>query len=542
MLLESGGAALAAGDWVQARSAFGQAEAIDSTPQAALGLGTARWWLGETRDAIADWERAYAGFLRQADPVQAVSVAVGLSLTQSANFGNRVVAAGWSSRAGRLAETLGEPILDAWVLLARSATCDDPGQVARWAQEACDVALEAGDRDLELCALSTKGSALLDAGRVEEGAALLDEALAGSLGGEAAHLDTVVFTACVLMQSCVRGADFSRVVHWTRALDAFTERYGCPYVFATCRAAYGAVLVATGDWVRAEEELQVALRLAGDALPAVRAEASAFLADLRLGQGQVEEARRLAVEFEDHPVVVSVLAASCLAAGEVLLAVSTVRRRLGVAGARVLEEAQLREVLGEALLAGGDTAGALAEGTRLIDLGSRDACELITARGERLLGRSLAGADPQAARGHLDAARSAFARLEMPLEVARCRFAAAEVLRTAEPELALAEVRGALAVFEDLGAARDVDRAAGWLRAAGADAVRSGPKGFAVLTRRECEVMAVVGTGLSNPEIAARLYISRRTVEHHVASILSKLGLRNRTEIAAFAAKHESHI
>ena len=55
------------------------------------------------------------------------------------------------------------------------------------------------------------------------------------------------------------------------------------------------------------------------------------------------------------------------------------------------------------------------------------------------------------------------------------------------------------------------------------------------LTRRESEVAALVASGLTNRDIADRLYISIRTVEVHVDRILSKLGFRTRTQLAAWA-------
>jgi DNA-binding CsgD family transcriptional regulator len=148
---------------------------------------------------------------------------------------------------------------------------------------------------------------------------------------------------------------------------------------------------------------------------------------------------------------------------------------------------------------------------------------------------AVAAGDAQAA-PHLQRALESFARLDMSLEAARAQLELARALGADAPDAAVSEARLAFAGFERLGAAREADAAAGLLRELGVSGrPRAGGRGQ--LTAREIEVLSLLAAGLSNADIAQRLFISRRTAEHHVANILSKLDLRSRAEAAAYAVR-----
>jgi tetratricopeptide (TPR) repeat protein len=280
-LVEKGERALLAGDWVGARDAFRIALRDAETPEAFNGLGEALWWLGATQDSISARERAYAGFRRAQDQAHAAEVALTLSVHYRANVGNAAASAGWLARAARLINDFRLEDMRGWLLLMQAYEAD-PVSSEGLAREANEHASRSGDLDLELCALSQLGSALVSQGRLKEGLPLLDEAMAGSLSGEGGAIGTIVFTSCNMIGSCVHSADFERAVAWIQAADRFIRGYGCPFLFVYCRALYGGVLIASGDWVQAEEELRIAVAESKQSQAAVHIAALATLATLRL--------------------------------------------------------------------------------------------------------------------------------------------------------------------------------------------------------------------------------------------------------------------
>jgi DNA-binding CsgD family transcriptional regulator len=241
--------------------------------------------------------------------------------------------------------------------------------------------------------------------------------------------------------------------------------------------------------------------------------------------------------IEGREEAAAAVASLHLQQGRPSVAAAVLRRRLAATSPDRLDAAAVIELLGEAEIVLLDSDAAIERGRALVALGAVNDCQLIVAHGERLVGHALASADAPAARAHLETALAAFIQAGIPYRAAQTQLLLAQVLRHEDPAVAVAEARAALSVFEDLGAGRDADAAAALLRDLGVKAARIGPKNLGRLTKREHEVLALLGEGLSNPEIAGRLFLSRKTVEHHVARILSKLGLRGRAEAAALSAR-----
>lgn len=535
--VEAGNAALQAGRWDDARAVFELALQERETADALSGIGEALWWLGESRRRVEYHERAYAAFRRAGHADRAAWTAIWIGLTYAADLGNGAAFSGWLARAERVLQDAVGSAVAGWLWLARAYSAGDIGDSQALAERALEIARGRGDVDLELCSLGHLGETLVASGHVDEGLRLIDEAMAGTFGGERNRLDTVVFTSCSMLNACELAADLERATQWCRVADTFIRTYGCPFLHAKCRVGYGSILVATGHWADAERELAAAIRTAQGAYPPLHAVALARLADLRLRQGRLEEAETLLAGVHDGLDCALVEAAIRLARREPEVAVALLQHRFSDPDECPVEAAPALGLLVEAHLADGDVEAAAAVAERLSRLAGRIDREHVTARAAIACARvSAAGGDLDAAIALLDGAVERLSRLDLPPETARARLELARALARDQLPLAVVEARAALAAFERLGASADADAAFALLRSWGALS-RTGPRGVGTLTRREQEVLRLVGLGYSNPEIAQRLVISRKTASHHVSSVLAKLGLRNRAEAVAYATR-----
>jgi len=230
------------------------------------------------------------------------------------------------------------------------------------------------------------------------------------------------------------------------------------------------------------------------------------------------------------------MAAVHLARGQTALAADLLERALAQNEPDSTAAAAYLSLMVDVFLAAGQLDRAEAAAAQLTTCAARHRSHYLTAAAALARGRvqfASGTGDPQAC---LRDALAGFARAQTPMELAHSRLALAHAMQAERPEVALVEARAALDAFERLQAARQADAAAAVLRSLGVKPATPA-RGGGVLTKREADVLELIGQGLSNPEISERLFISRKTVEHHVGNILAKLGLRRRAEVAAYAAR-----
>ncbi len=499
-------------------------------------LAIALFWQAKVDAALDAMERAHALFRTEGATGRAAWSALWLAGNYLRLKGDQALAAGWVARCERLIENAPPSAELARVLLVRSLASADPERVAAGADRALALAQEFGDRDYEALALAYGGLARLSLGSIDEGRARIDEAMAAIHGGEVRAPEAIGQIYCALLSACEHTVDFDRARQWRRVAEPFLASYGDVGVTGTCRATYAGVLTATGEWERAELELRQAVQTFDAWAPGMRADAIVRLAGLRVRQGRLDVALRLLEGNEAHPDAQLPLAEVELVRGQRAAAVGILERRLRQLGERNLQAALVLLRLVEARLAGAETGPARIAAASLARLATGAPSDYLTGIAALATGWVLAasGADPVPT---LERALDCLERARMPLEAADARLALAETSAAHNRDFAVREARLAMQRFAAIGAGPRVDRARAVLRRLGVRAAAGRPTSGR-LSRREQEVARLVASGLSNDAIATRLFVSPRTVEHHVSNILRRLEATKRAEIAAYAARH----
>jgi LuxR family maltose regulon positive regulatory protein len=417
--------------------------------------------------------------------------------------GDAAVANGWFKYARRLLTPL-PPSADharlaVWEARLAVIGRQDMAEGARLAEEALRLARDSNCADAEVLATAMSGLALVMSARPEPGFALLDEAAAAALAGDISDPYAAGLTCCYLISACDRVRDYDRAAQWCARLREFSTRQRFAILMTTCRLQYGSVLISRGDWVDAEAELQAAIEDLRQVRPVVLPAAYARLGELRRRQGRTDEAVALFDQAGSHPLALLGGAWIDLEQGNV---------------ARALERARayLRRFPEDALLE--------------------------RAPANELLVR-LAAASPHVAeaKGPLAELETAAAKYELPLLRAAVLSAKA-VLISADGDSARAAelLEDAAALYDNAGfvheaatVRRDLERT----RGGGSAASPSNTP----LTQREMEVLRLVAKGLSEREVADKLFISPHTAHRHLSNIRLKLNATTQAAAVAHAAR-----
>ncbi|MFE9421389.1 ATP-binding protein [Kitasatospora sp. NPDC006697] len=327
-------------------------------------------------------------------------------------------------------------------------------------------------------------------------------------------------------------------------------RAAIPYLECYSRIALLRLDGLAGQWDGMEERF-AALGAEYQELAMMRTERSMLLGRIaaargRLALAQREYAEALAAGERESQVTLVLrgaagLASLRLAAGELEAAAATLRPALAAlreSGAWA-RSAELLPVAVECSLALDDRAAAEAlvreAAEALLEL---DAPAVVAAL-EHARGLLLEAVDAKAAAAAHERSRAAWQRIGRPYEAARVAERLARALAEPDPNGAEEALGAAEEVFERLGATSDAARCQALRRDLGLGRPASpGRRGYGQgLSPRERQVAELLAQGVGNQEIAQALFLSPRTVEHHVANVLRKLGVARRELRDALAAQ-----
>jgi len=514
---------------------------VSNEPEDRFRLGTMAYLITDIGEAQDQFERAYRDFQLRNLPRRAALAATMLGRIQFEMFDDKVVGRAWLARALRLLEREEPCVEKGYVLVGLfGAYVDNVDDLEVSASTALDIAHRFQDRDLECKALGDSGLALVSMGRVRDGMARLDEAFTMILGGDCTNPAVINQVACSLISACERCGDVPRAAAWLRFIESSVPAAGegpAVHLFAHCWAAFGSLLCHVGRWQDAETALRMALAKGEASYRFLKVTTRATLADLWIYQGRLEEAARLIDETMDRVEIMGPRARLYLAQEKYDLAAAVARQALRQLSGDQLRAASLLLVLVEAELGGGKISAAEAAALQLQHMAESAEVAAAAAQAAVALGKTAMAKEESELAVQRFAAGLVTLGDSYPLLRARLHLELARAYASNAQAETILNAEAALSIYQRLGAP-EAGQAAELLKAQGRTVTVASPPPTAmdVLSRREREVLPLLAKGLSNPAIAQRLVISPKTVEHHVSNILSKLGLRNRAEAAAFAA------
>lgn len=522
-------------EWRAARDRLSAPDLAALDPADLHALSTAAYLVGDIDTCVRAWQRAFQVHQDNGDHLAAARDALWLTFAL-VRSGNEAAAGGWQARAARLLDSEPEDVAERGFLqMHQMFEQIFSGHLEEGFELAVKV-VEAGHRhqepDFITVGLVCQGRMLIYFGRVPEGLGLLDEAMARVAAGEVSPIIAGT-TYCTMIEACQELDDYRRMTDWTRMLTHWCDQQPDLVAFTGQSAVHRAqIMRVQGAWSDALEELDLAQARyesqdLGSAIGVVQYERGEVL---RL-QGELDAAAAAydsAADLGHDPQPGQVLL--WLSLGRVDAAVATVRRLLDEVPDPV-HRSRVLAAVAEVLLASGDLDGASAAADELDEIATSFHSAALSAAGAYARGSvALARSDPADAIPHLRQAWRTWLDLGARYHAAWARSRIGQAFRAmGDEDSARAELVVAGRTFEELGAvpARgDIERLLGGGR----------PDG---LTARELEVLRLVAAGRTNPQIAAELFLSEKTVARHLSNIFGKTNVKSRTEAAAYAFQHQ---